>query len=204
MRYTKAKVRIVRKFGVDLGLKSPGTKSYERMLRKINIRPGQHGKKRQVLTEYGRQLLEKQKIKYMFGINERQMKRYFEKAVKQKGDTALFLAQLLEKRLDNVVYRLGFAPTRASARQLVSHRHIKVNDKVINIASYQVKVGDRITFRKKESTEIPYVKKMLEEQVVLPKWLKREGLVGEVIAEPTQEDIEKVVDLRMVIDFYSR
>ncbi len=204
MRYTKAKVKVARKFGVDLGLKTPGSKNYERMLRKINIRPGQHGKKRRVLTEYGRQLLEKQKLKYMFGINERQIKNYFDKAVKKKGNTALFLSQLLEKRLDNVVYRLGFAPTRAAARQLVSHKHIKVNDKVINISSFQVKVGDKITFKNEESTKIPYVKKMLEDKVVVPKWLKRKGLIGEVIAEPTQEDIEKIVDLRMVIDFYSR
>ena len=204
MKYTGPKVKIARKFGVEFGLKTPGSKSYERMLKKLNIRPGQHGKKRRRITEYGRQLLEKQKLKYMFGINERQLQNYFEKAVEKKGNTALFLCQMLEKRLDNVVYRLGFAPTRAAARQLVSHRHIKVNDRVVNIPSYQVKVGDKISFKSEKSAEIPYIKKMLEEKIILPKWLKKKGLVGELIDEPTDEDIAKIVDLRMVVDFYSR
>ncbi len=204
MRYKGPKVRIARKFGVEFGLKTPGTKSYERMIRRLNIRPGQHGRKRRRLTEYGLQLLEKQKLKYMFGINERQLRNYFEKAVAKKGNTALFLCQMLEKRLDNIVYRLGFAPTRAAARQLVSHNHIKVNDRVVNIASYQVKIGDKITFKSEKSMNIPYVKKMLEEKVILPKWLKRKGNVGELVEEPTEEEISKIVDLRMLIDFYSR
>lgn len=204
MRYTGPKVKIARKFATDLGLKTPGTKSYERMIRKLNIRPGQHGKKRMRLTEYARQLLEKQKLKYMFGINERQLRNYFEKAVEKKGNTALFLCQMLEKRLDNIVYRLGFAPTRAAARQLVSHKHIKVNDRVVNIASYQVKVGDKITFKKEKTAQIPYIKKALEEKIILPKWLKREGLTGKLVEEPTEEEVAKIVDLRLVVDFYSR
>lgn len=205
MRHLEPKTKLSRKLGIDLGLKTPGTKSHLRLLKRLSIPPGQHKIARKKTTEYGAQLKEKQKLKYLFGISERQLKRYFERASKKKGNTAIFLSQFLEKRLDNVVYRLGFAPTRAAARQLVSHRHIKVNDQIISIPSYQIKIGDLITFSKEGSRKIPQVVKMLENKdYIFPKWLQRKGDMGEVVAEPDNEEIEKQINLRSIIELYSR
>lgn len=205
MRYLESKTKLSRKLGIDLGLKTPGTKSHLRLLKRLSIPPGQHKTARKKTTEYGMQLKEKQKLKYLFGISERQLKKYFELASKKRGNTAIFLSQFLEKRLDNVVYRLGFAPTRAAARQLVSHRHIKVNDQIISIPSYQIRIGDLITFSKEESRKIPQVAKMLESKdYIFPKWLERKGDIGKVVAEPDTEDIEKQINLRSVIELYSR
>jgi len=205
MRYTGPKNRLARQVGVDLGLKTPGTKSHARLLKRLNILPGQHGLKRRKLTEYGMQLREKQKLKYMFGITENQLKGYFKKATQKTGNTALFLCQYLEKRLDNIVYRLGFAPTRAAARQLVSHRHIKVNGKIVSIPSYQVKVGDVISLAEEKTANIPVVKQMLENKdLIYPRWLEKKGTVGKLTKEPTSEEIEKQVNLKLIIEFYSR
>jgi len=206
MRYTGPKNRIARQLGVDLGLKTPGTKSHARLLKRLTIPPGQHGiKGRRKISERALQLREKQKLRFMFGLSEKQIKRYFEKASQKKGNTALFLCQFLERRLDNVVYRLGFAPTRASARQLISHKHIKVNDKVLNIPSYLVKVNDIITFASEKTIKIPEIKQSLENKdLIIPSWLKREQTVGKMIKEPSSELIEKQVHLRLVIEYYSR
>jgi len=206
MRYTGPKNRIARQLGVDLGLKTPGTKSHSRLLKRLNIPPGQHGVKgRRKLSERGLQLREKQKLRFMFGVSESQLKKYFKKASQKKGNTALFLCQFLERRLDNVVYRLGFAPTRASARQLISHKHIKVNDKVLNIPSYLVKVDDIISFTDEKITEVPEIKQSLENKdLIFPSWLKREGKIGKVIGEPATDLIEKQVHLRLVVEYYSR
>ena len=205
MRYLGSKTKLSRKLGVDLGLKSTGSKSHLRLLKKLAVAPGQHGTERKKITEYGMQLKEKQKLKFMFGVSEKQLRRYFNLASKKKGNTAVYLIQFLEKRLDNVVYRLGFAPTRAAARQLVSHRHIKVNDKLVNIPSYQTKIGDVISFSKEKSKEIDYVKKMLEiKDHLLPKWLERKGDIGKVVEEPEITDIEKQVNLKSIIELFSR
>jgi len=206
MRYTGPKNRIARQLNVDLGLKTPGTKSHARLLKRLNIPPGQHGiKGRKKVSERALQLREKQKLRFMFGISESQLKKYFKKASQKKGNTALFLCQFLERRLDNIVYRLGFAPTRALARQLISHKHIKVNDKVLNIPSYLVKVNDIITFADDKMTQVPEIKQSLENKdLTIPFWLKREGIVGKVIDQPSSELIEKQVHLRLVIEYYSR
>ncbi|GIW62477.1 MAG: 30S ribosomal protein S4 [Patescibacteria group bacterium] len=205
MRYTGSKLKLSRKLGADIGLITPGSKSFERMMNKLNIKPGQHGRKRKRYTEYGLQLLEKQKLRFMFLLNEKQLSAYFDKAVRMEGNTAKLLSQILEKRLDNVVYRLGFAPTRTSARQLVSHKHITVNGKVVNIASYQVKVGDVIGFSNDKIQNVAYIKECLEnEDLMVPSWLKREGNKGTVVSEPDESYIEQTVDLRMVVDYYSR
>ncbi len=205
MRYTGSKVKLSRKFAAELGFKTPGTKTYERMMRRLNVRPGQHGRARKRYTEYGFQLLEKQKLRFMFMLNERQLGRYFEQAVKTEGNTAVNLCRILEKRLDNVVYRLGFAPTRASARQLVFHKHITVNGRVVNIPSYLLRVGDKIGFKSDKTKDIPYIKESLaNKDHIIPGWLKRAGDKGELIAEPDDEFIAKTVDLRMVVDYYSR
>jgi small subunit ribosomal protein S4 len=205
MRYTGPKNRLARKVGLDLGLKTVGSESQARLLKRINILPGQHGLKRRKTTDYGNQLSEKQKLKFIFGISESQLKKYFLSAIRKTGNTGLFLSQFLEKRLDNTVYRLGFAPTRAAARQLVSHCHIKVNDKIVSIPSYQVKVGDVISLAKEKTTKIPVVKQMLENKdLIYPSWLEKKGTSGKLIKEPTSEEIERQVNLRLIIEYYSR
>lgn len=207
MRYVGPKNRIARREGTDLGLKTPGSKSHARLLKRLNILPGQHGAKggRRKVSEHASQLREKQKMRYMFGVSEKQLKRYFKKSVKKKGNTAFFLSQRLEARLDNIVFRLGFSPTRASARQLVGHRHIKVNDRIVTIPSYQVKVNDIISFSSESPTKIGYVEKsLMNKDIVLPKWLERKASVGKLISEPTAEEIEKQITLRSIIEYYSR
>jgi len=206
MRHTGPKNRIARKEGIDLGLKTPGTKAHANLLKKINIPPGQHGtsRKRKV-SERGRQLREAQKLKYIFGITTGQMKIYFKNAVKKTGNTGLFLSQFLEKRLDNVVYRLGLAPTRASARQLVNHGHVKVNDKKVDIASYQVKTADIISFLNEKSAKIPAIEKSISNKdMILPPWLEKKGIIGRFTSEPTSDLIEKQILLRLVIEYFSR
>lgn len=206
MRYTGPKNRIARREGVDLGLKTPGSKSHARLLRKINISPGQHGAKRKrKLSERGAQLREKQKLRFIFGLTEKKLKRYFKTAKEKTGNTAFYLAQFLEKRLDNIVYRLGFAPTRAAARQLISHRHIKVNDKIVNIGSYEVKLNDKIAFASDKTIKIEYIAKQLENKdLILPAWLKKQAVVGMLVSKPTDEEITKQINLRLVIEYYSR
>jgi len=207
MRYIGPKNRLARQQMVDLGLKTPGSKSYSRLLKKLNVSPGQHGLKgaRRKLSEHAYQLKEKQKLKIMFGLSESQLKKYFKIAIAKKGNTALWLSKLLEKRLDNLVFRFGFAPTRAAARQLVNHGHFKINDQKVSIPSYQVKVGDIISFSKEKTTKIPYVHQSLaNKDSLLPSWLERKNLTGKLITEPTSEEIEKQVNLRLVIEFYSR
>lgn len=206
MRYIGPKNRIARREGVDLGLKTPGTKSYNRLLNKLNITPGQHGAKgKRKLSERGIQLREKQKLRFIFGINEKQLKKYFKLSSRKKGNTSLYLAMFLEKRLDNVVYRLGFAPTRAAARQLVSHGNILVNNKKVKIPSYQVKINDVITFADDKVSKIPYIEKEINNKdVIIPNWIERNNLIGKIIAEPNQEDIMKQCNLRLIIEYYSR
>ncbi len=206
MRYTGPKNKLARREGIDLELKTPGSKAQSNLLKRLNILPGQHGvKRRRKMTDHGFQLREKQKLRHLFGLTEKQLKRYYKKAVKKKGNTGFFMSQFLEKRLDNFVYRLGFAPTRASARQLVSHKHIKVNDKIVNIPSYQVSVGDVITFNKQKTVKIPYIEKSLaNKDLIIPKYLKKKGLVGKLVLEPTSEKIENQINLKLVIEYYSR
>ena len=206
MRYTGPRNKIARREGADLGLKTPGTKSHAQLLKRINIIPGQHGLKgRKKLSERGIQLREKQKLRFIFGITEKQLKNYFLKASVKKGNTAVFLSQLLESRLDNIVYRLGFAPTRASSRQLVAHGHILVNNKKLTIPSYQVKINDIISFDSEKTMKIPYIEKSLNNKdIIIPKWLERKVTIGKLISVPDSSEIEKQVNLRLVIEYYSR
>lgn len=206
MRYTNSRNRLARRVGIDLGLKTVGSKANTRLLNKLNIPPGQHGaKKNKKISERGLQLVEKQKLRYMFGITEKQLKSYFKKASVKKGNTALYLAEFLEKRLDNIVYRLGFAPTRSAARQLVSHGHILVNDKKITIPSYQVKNNDIISFSNEKITKVPYIEKILNEKdIIIPFWIERKDNKGKLISSPTNEEITKQINLRLIIEYYSR
>ena len=191
---------------MDLGLKTPGSKSHASLLRRLSVLPGQHGlKRRRKLSERSRQLREKQKLRFLFGVTEKQLKTYYQKASFMKGNTGVLLGEFLERRLDNVVFRLGFAPTRASARQLVNHGHISVNDKRIDVASYQVQNNDKIGFRKEGTVKIPYVESSLSNKdLIVAGWFQKEGTVGKLIGTPTNEDIEKQVNVRSVIEFYSR
>ncbi|MCR4277314.1 MAG: 30S ribosomal protein S4 [Candidatus Roizmanbacteria bacterium] len=206
MRYRGPKNRIARREGVDLELKTLGSKSHARLLKKLGVPPGQHGlRKRRKVSERGTQLREKQKLRYMFGITETQLKNYFKKASMKKGNTALYLSHSLESRFDNMVFHLGFAPTRAAARQLITHGHMSVNKKRLSIPSYQVKVGDEMSFSDVKTTKIPYIETSLDNKdVILPSWLEKKATVGKLIKEPTQEVIEKLINLRLIIEYYSR
>lgn len=206
MRYTGPKNKVSRREGIDLGFKTLGSKAHGQLLKKINILPGQHGvKKRRKMTEWGRQLREKQKLRFLFGISEKQLGNYFAKAIRKKGNTAEHLVTLLEKRLDNVIYRLGFAPTRASARQLVSHNHIKVNGKIVNVPSYQVQANEVVSFAKEATKKMPAIENsMSRADYIAPAWIETANDSGKVIADPSTEDVEKQINLRLVIEYYSK
>src|SRR3989338_8359257 len=189
MRYTGPRNRLARREGQDLGLNTVGSKSHASLLRRLNVKPGQRPNARpSKMAEYGSQLREKQKLKRIYGLTESALARYFEKANRAVGNTAHILIQLLEARLDNVVYKLGFAPTRAAARQLVNHGHMYVNNAKNTIPSYQTKHGDIITFKKAESAKIPYISQMIaRKDYKAPKWLERKAIVGKVIDVPEME-----------------
>jgi small subunit ribosomal protein S4 len=206
MRYLGPKNRISRREGVDLELKTVGSKSHARLLKKLNVPPGQHGiRKRKKVSERGTQLREKQKLRYMFGITEKQLKKYFRHASLKKGNTALYLSQYLEKRLDNIIYHLGFVPTRAAGRQLINHGHITVNKKKVTIPSYQVRVGEEVGFVDDKTTKIPYIESSLNNKdIILPPWLEKKAMAGRMILDPTQDVISRLINLRLIIEYYSR
>ena len=181
---------------------SPAVMGYSN--KKSNRNPG--GTRRKKVSEYGAQLKEKQKVKFVYGILEKQFNRYFERAASMKGITGDNMLQLLELRLDNVVYRLGLAKTRRMARQVVGHGHIRVNGKKVDIPSYSVKVGDVITLRP-ASAEKEMFKSLREGTSVLtPKWLTfdAQNLTGTVNALPAREDIDLQLQENMIVEFYSR
>jgi small subunit ribosomal protein S4 len=199
-RYTGPKTRIARKFGDPIF----GTdKSYERK----NYPPGIHGinKKRKKLSEYGTQLKEKQKAKYTYGILERQFLNLFEKASRSKGVTGELLLQLLESRLDNVVYRLGIAPTRSAARQLVSHRHIIVNGEIVNIPSYILRSGDIIGVREK-SKELQNIKNSLSAHRSSYSWLEWDSnqMAGKFLNRPERNEIPENIKEQLIVELYSK
>lgn len=207
MRYTGPKNRLARREGVDLGLKTPGTKSHSNLLKRIAIVPGQHGvsRRRTKMTDYAVQLREKQKLKRIYGVSEKQMKNYFKKASKKIGNTAEYIVQYLEKRLDNIVYKLNFAPTRASARQLVNHGHISVNKKKIDIPSYEVKVGETIGFVNEKSLNMPLVSAMTDKtELIIPSFLDKKGEEGSLVADPQKTHMPEIVNTQLVVEFYSR
>lgn len=204
-RHTGPKNRLARREGVDLGLKTPGTKAHASLLKRLNVPPGQHGAKgRRKMSDYGLQLREKQKVKRMYGVLERQFRRYFEHARKWRGNTGEKLLEFLERRLDNSLYRLGLAPTRASARQLVSHGHVLVNSKKVTIPSYSI-ITDSVISLKTKAMEIPAVKKMVDEKTFVPvDWLMREGPVGKVVRMPVRSDVKEDINEQLIVEHYSR
>ena len=199
-RYTGPKTKIARKFGEPI---YGADKNYE----KRNYPPGQHGaaKRRKKVSEYGVQLMEKQKAKYTYGILERQFRNLFEKANRKKGITGEILLQLIESRLDNLVYRFGIAPTRAAARQLVSHRHITVNGKLVNIPSYLVKVGDIIAVREK-SKSLEVITNSVDGRSNRYPWLEWDSdkLCGKFMAYPNREDIPETINEQLIVELYSK
>lgn len=198
-RYTGPKRRLSRREGLALFAKDA-----EALEKKGAVPPGQHGLgRRRRISEYGVQLREKQKAKRFFGILEKQFKRYFVEAGKVKGATGLALLQTLETRLDNVVYRLNFAKSRAGARQMVSHGHIKVNGKKINIPSFKVSMNQTIEIspQMRDNTQ---VKKSLEDESTLPEWLDRKATIGKVLRMPGREEMEQSIDEQLIVEFYSR
>lgn len=198
-RYTGPKDRLSRREGFDLFGK--GAK-----LTRLNVTPGVHGPKGQMRaqSQFGRQLREKQKVKRFYGLVEKQFRKYVDFALNAEGNTSDNLFKMLESRLDNVVYRLGFVASRPQARQLVSHRHIFVNGKRVNIPSYQVKVGDTVSIGTKAS-EIPSVKKLMQqEDLQIPGWLERKGGAGQIKRIPSREDIKEPFSEQDIVEFYSR
>lgn len=204
-RYLGPKNRLARRQGIDLGLKTPGSSAHASLLRRIKIIPGQHGqKKTRKLSDYGKQLREKQKVKRIYGMLEKQFRKYFDQASREKGNTGEAFLVFLERRLDNVIYRFGLAPTRASARQYVSHGHILVDGKKVNIPSFQI-AANMVIIPKAKLLETPVVKKLLEDKTPsLPAWLERKGPVGKIVRLPKREDILEDINEQLIIEFYSR
>jgi len=201
---------LCRREGEKLFLKGERCFSPKCAIERRNYTPGMHGKKAQLrrkLSDYGVQLREKQKTRRIYGLMERQFRRYFEEAQKSKGLTGLNLLQNLERRLDNVVYRLGFACSRAQARQLVSHGHFEVNGVKTDVPSYLLKPGDQISVREK-SRHTTYFKDLSKEleRVKVAGWLSLDArnLGGRVVSLPTREDIEQPIREQLIVEFYSR
>jgi small subunit ribosomal protein S4 len=199
-RYIGPKSKIARKF------KDP-IFGPDKVLDKKNYPPGVHGnsKRRRKESEYGIQLQEKQKAKYTYGILERQFRNTFKLASKKKGITGEILLQLIEARLDNVIYRFGIAPTRSAARQLVSHRHITVNGEVVNIPSYSVKPGDLVGVREK-SKSLEVITNSLSGRANRYAWLEwdDEKMVGKFITYPTREEIPENIKEQLIVELYSK
>ncbi|HBB93318.1 MAG: 30S ribosomal protein S4 [Bacteroidetes bacterium GWF2_49_14] len=200
-KYTGPKTRIARKFGEPIY----GSDKY---FDKRNYPPGFHGpsRRRRKLSEYGIQLKEKQKAKYTYGVLEKQFANMFNKAQRTKGITGEVLLQLLESRLDNVVYRLGIANTRAAARQLVNHRHITVNGRVLNIASYSVRPGDVIAVREKSKSLEVILNALAASSRSRISWLEWDNsqMTGKFISVPERSDIPENIKEQLIVELYSK
>lgn len=201
-RYTGPRDKIARRFGVAIFGPSKG-------LELRNFPPGQHGARntRRKTSEYGMALIEKQKLRYYYGVLEKQFRKFFHEAQRRKGVTGENLLQMLELRLDNVVYRLGFANTRFASRQMVAHGHISVNGKRVDIASYQCKPGDTITVKNSPRSQ-QLIGRFLEmtQGVVVPDWmtLDRDNVKGTINRIPIREEINPIANEQLVVELYSR
>ena len=205
-RYLGPKAKLSRREGTDLFLKSARRSIGDKA--KFDSKPGQHGRTSGArMSDYGLQLREKQKVKRMYGVLERQFRRYFEEADRRKGNTGANLLSLLESRLDNVVYRMGFGSTRAEARQLVSHKAMTVNGQSVNIPSYSVKAGDVISVRDKSKKQNRVVEALqLAQQVGMPAWVevsvdKAEGVFKSV---PDRDQFAADINESLIVELYSR
>jgi len=199
------KCRLCRAAGGKLFLKGERCFTKCPIDRKGAVMPGQHGaKKRRKLSDFGVRLAEKQKLKRLYGLEETQLKKYFGEARKVREATGEALLQILETRLDNLVYRLGFAPSRRAARQLVSHGHIKVENQTVNIPSFRVKPDQVISIGEK-ALDLAKIKVMLEKkEVKIPEWLERKGPAGKLTRIPKREAIDTDVSEQLIVEYYSR
>lgn len=199
-RYTGPKSKIARKFGAPIY-------GEDKVLARKNFPPGQHGNSRRRKTsEYGNQLKEKQKTKYTYGVLERQFRNLFEKAARTKGITGEVLLQLLESRLDNIAYRLGMAPTRPAARQLVLHKHVTVNGQVVNIPSYRVKLGDVVCIREKDKSLEVVAESLNGFNHAKYPWLEWDATImgGKYLHLPAREDIPEEIQEQLIVELYSK
>ncbi len=204
-RYIGPKCKLSRREGTDLFLKS-GAKALDTKCN-IETAPGQHGARRGRLSDYGTQLREKQKVRRIYGILERQFRTYYKEAARRKGATGENLLQLLEQRLDNVVYRMGFGATRAEARQLVSHKAITVNDKVINVASYQVKAGDKVAVREKAKKQLRVQNAVeLSANRAPIAWVEVDAgqLSGTFRSVPERSELPSDINENLIVELYSK
>ena len=206
-RYKESVCRLCRKEGVKLYLKSDRCYTDKCAFVKRAYAPGQHGQRRKKLSEYGLQLREKQKARRFYGILEKQFRNYFFEADRQKGITGENLVRLLERRLDNVIYRLGLAGSRPEARQLVRHGHVTVNNKKVDIPSYLLKVGDEVAIRDKSKSSSKF--KEIAEAAMhksSPPWLEadKENLKGRIVAMPGREDVDVPLEEHLIVELYSR
>jgi len=206
-RYTGPTCKLARREGVDLELKSPARGLESKC--KLSQPPGQHGASRRArLSDYAAQLREKQKVRRIYGILERQFRNYYQQAAQQKGATGENLLRLLETRLDNIVYRFGFAVTRAQARQLVSHKGVLVNGKPVNIPSYKVQPGDTVAIREKAKNQLRIKEAITlnQEMDLVPGWLEidTQNMAGVVKAYPDRADLSAEINESLIVELYSK
>ncbi|WP_218354462.1 30S ribosomal protein S4 [Alteromonas lipotrueiana] len=204
-RYLGPKLKLSRREGTDLFLKS-GVRAIDSKC-KIDTAPGQHGARRGRLSDYGVQLREKQKVRRMYGVLEKQFRNYYKEAARLKGNTGENLLQLLEQRLDNVVYRMGFASTRAEARQLVSHKAIMVNGRCVNIPSYNVSAEDVVSVREKAKKQARIVAALeLADQREKPTWIEVDGnkMEGTFKRVPERTDLSAEINEQLIVELYSK
>lgn len=205
-RYTDANCRLCRREGQKLFLKGERCYSQKCALERRAFPPGQNGQgRRSKISDYGLQLREKQKTKRFYGLQETQFRNLFDKAARKQGITGENLLILLETRLDNVVFRLGFASSRKEARQLVTHGHFQVNGKKVNIPSYEVKAGDVITVKEKSQSS-PKFKEVKDMTITVPSWMTVDvqKLEGKVVTIPTREEIDTPIAEHLIVELYSK
>jgi small subunit ribosomal protein S4 len=204
-KYTDADCRLCRREGCKLFLKGDRCVSSKCAMEKRPVLPGQHGAGRKKVTDYGVQLREKQKVKRAYGLLEKQFRAYYEEAERMKGVTGENMLSLLERRLDNVIYRMGIGSSRSESRQIVSHGHVTVNGRTVNIPSFQVSVDDVIAI-KENKKELPMFKELKDVKCVMPKWLEfnSEKLTGKINALPQRDDIDLNIREHLIIELYSK
>jgi len=206
-RYRGPVEKLERRLGVDLGLKGERRLAGKSAMEKRPYAPGQHGQRRTKISEYGLQLREKQKAKFMYGVSEKQFRALFKEANAKEGNTGNNLIELLEKRLDNVVYRMGFATTRASARQFVNHGHILVDGKRVDIPSFRVKAGQKIEIKEKSKAN-PQVVRALEltNQTGMVEWVDvdKDKVFGIYTRVPQRDEVSIPVEERLIVELYSK
>ena len=206
-RYRGPVEKVERRLDADLGLKGERRLSGKSALEKRPFAPGQHGQRRAKISEYGLQLREKQKAKFMYGVSEKQFRKYFKEAARREGNTGANLITLIEQRLDNVVFRMGFATTRANARQLTTHCHVLVDGKRVNIPSYLVKPGQKIEIKEKSKSN-PQVQRALEltNQTGMVDWVNvdKDKVFGIFTRIPAREEVVIPVEERLIVELYSK